>query len=107
MLDGKALFFLVAVSLAQWAMPAMANGADGGHHFGGGWGGYMMFGPIVMILFFAAIVVVAVLIVRWMIGDRGSRRDDRSSALDILEERFARGEIDKAEFEDRRRTLGD
>ncbi|MGH3451097.1 MAG: SHOCT domain-containing protein [Haloechinothrix sp.] len=29
-----------------------------------------------------------------------------SSALRILEDRFARGEIDRDEFEERRRTLG-
>ena len=88
-------------------MAAYANGEhlEGGHHgMMSGWGG-MILGPIMMIVVVAAIVALVVVLLRWlgMGGDSGSRK----KALSILEERFARGEIDKEEFEERRHTLGD
>jgi putative membrane protein len=46
--------------------------------------------------------VVAWIIVTLINRDSGSRR---SHALDILEERYARGEISREEFEEMRRTL--
>lgn len=75
----------------------------------GGWYGWF-FGPIMMIVFIAVAVVVVVLLVRWLggIGHGGAPHvSPGKTPLDILEERFARGEIDKEEFEERRRLLKD
>lgn len=72
----------------------------------------MFFGPLLMILLLALLVAAVILLVRWLGGSwRGTTPPDEASqgnrALDILKERFARGEIDKEEFEERRRILGE
>jgi putative membrane protein len=59
-----------------------------------------------------ALVAVVVLLVRWLGGPwQGTVPPHHSgpgrTPLDILKERFARGEIDKEEFEERRRVLGE
>jgi len=78
-----------------------------GHMWDGGWHGWV-FGPIMMILFVGLLVVAAIVLVRWLgDGGRGASplRPSDPSPLDILKERFARGEIDKEEFEERWRLL--
>ena len=74
-----------------------------------GWHGWF-FGPIMMIVFIAVTVVVVVSLLRWL-GGQGHglppHGPPTKTPLDILKERFARGEIDKEEFEERRRLLGD
>lgn len=77
--------------------------------WGYGWQG-MVFGPILMIVIVAVLVAFVVLAVRWIGGwghDGGAGAPSRDSPIDILKERFARGEIDAQEFEERRRVLGD
>jgi len=75
------------------------------------WGWYgMMFGPLFMILVLAAVIVVAVLAVRWLGGPWSAAAPPlhpppSRTALDILNERFARGEIDQAEYEAKRRLI--
>ena len=79
----------------------------GWDHMGGGSGWGMGFGGIFMILFWVVIIVAVVMLVKWLAG--GSSRIDlprEKSALDILKERYARGEIGKDEFEQKKRDLG-
>ena len=78
---------------------------------GGGWA-WMFLGPLMMILFVAAVVILAALALRWS-ASRGAHPGARrpaghaGTALDILEKRYARGEVDEAELEERRRVLGE
>lgn len=77
---------------------------------GGGYG--MIFGPLYMILVLGVVIAVAVLLVRWLAGPwQGAQPPHHMRSghrhLNILKERYARGEIDKEEFEERRRALGD
>lgn len=71
---------------------------------GYGWGGM----GIGMLLIWALIVVAVVALVRGFGAGRtgGSEPGPRErTALDILGERYARGEIDKTEFEQKRHDL--
>jgi len=72
----------------------------------GNWGwGHMIVGGFVMLLFWAAVIAVIILIVRALAGPHREPRGQSRSALDILEERFARGEIEREEFEEKRSLL--
>lgn len=105
----------VAVS-SLFALPAMAQTTDRpiwgyGHMWDGGWGHPVMgiFGMLFMLLVLVGIVAAAVWLARTLGHPRyGYEAHDgpgRGQALHILAERFARGEIDKAEFEEKRRML--
>ena len=77
-----------------------------------GWGmhpGWWMWGAggavmMLMILVFWGLVITGLVLgIRWLARQGRQERPDR--ALDILRERYARGEINKEEFEARRRDL--
>jgi len=61
------------------------------------------FGGIFMILWWVIIIVGVIAVVRWLGQTSGSPGHGHSvggsrSAMDILKERYARGEIDEAEY---------
>ena len=96
-----------------WLSPAWAQGGYGpGMMWDFGWG-HMIFGGLMMILFWGGLITAIVLAVRYLGGSRhGSsggttQEPPGQTPLDILKERYARGEIDREEFEERRRVLAD
>jgi putative membrane protein len=74
-----------------------------------GWGPGMMWGWwgmgwIFMIIFWGLVVVGVIFLIRYLIGTTKTGRGEES-ALDILKKRYARGEIDKEEFEQKKKDL--
>ena len=70
---------------------------------GWGWGG-MWLGPLFMIALLALLVAAIVALVRWIGGSSGMERRVRT-AREILDERYARGEIDREEYQRRRNDI--
>lgn len=70
-----------------------------------GWG-HMLFGGLMMVSFWGIIIALVVLLVRGLTRSRGGTlSQQRPAALDILQERYARGEIDREEYAQRKRDL--
>jgi len=67
-------------------------------------------GPIFMIFWWIVIVVAIVALVRYLKGGKGHNMmqhmmGGEKSALDILKERFAKGEIDEKEYQEKKKIL--
>ena len=83
----------------------------------GGWGmmgpgvmggfGWMWLMPIFFIIFWGLVIWGIVALVRGLSGSRGSDSapPTADSALEVLKKRYARGEIDKKEYEEKKKDL--
>jgi putative membrane protein len=106
--------FTALVFTPGWALAQAQNDSErygyGPGMMGWGGGGYgMYFGPLFMILTLIAVIAAIVLLIQWLGGGswQGAQKPTGPAPLDILKARFARGEIDKQEFEDRRKVLAE
>ena len=113
--NSKTILIVAAVAFVLLlVVPLLVGGLSGWQS--GGWGmmgpgmmggGWMWFMPFTGILFLVLIVwgVGALAQGPPMPGGDGHSSGHIDSALDILKRRYARGEIDKAEYEAKRRDL--
>jgi len=84
-----------------WQMGPGMMGSD----LGMGW-----FGMIFMLAFWVLVVIVLIFLVKWLIQATSGKKATptiSNRGLEILKERYARGEIDKAEFDSKKRDLLD
>ena len=76
-------------------------GYYGDHMFGWGiWGAFMM------LIFWAVVIAFIIWIAREASGRHSSHGTRQDSALNILRERYAKGEISKEEFETKKEDIG-
>jgi putative membrane protein len=76
----------------------------GMHPMWGVWGAWGIGMMLMMLVFWGVVIVGIVLAIRWFVGQSKETRP-ADTALDILRQRYARGDISKEEFEAKRRDL--
>jgi putative membrane protein len=89
---------MMSVVTLGWGA-VMAQMGDWGHMGGWGWG-TAIFGLVFMIAILGLVAWLVVTAIR-----RPETGGKRSSALDLLDERYARGEIEREEYLKRRADL--
>ena len=94
----------IALGLSALATQASAdspaNWSNGYNHMM--WGnGFGMLGGVMMLRFLIVSVAVLILVLKWLGFAPNTTTKPSPSALEILQQRFAKGEIDEAEFEKR------
>ncbi len=96
---------MLSLTVAGWGVAAQWGPGEppwGWHMWWGAWGvGMLLF----MVLFWALIIFGIIALVRWAFGTSGSRVGAGGRALEILKERYAKGELTREQFEAMRRDL--
>jgi len=92
----------VSIPVTAWAQERPYD-FWGMHPMWGMWGAWGFGMMLMMLVFWGLIIVGLVLGLRWLVSQGRESRSD--AALDILRQRYARGEIDKEEFEAKKRDL--
>jgi len=71
--------------------------------YGASWGSMYGLGAVFMVLVWALVILGVVALFHWLAQDKRGRSSD--TALDILKERYARGELSSQEYNERKKIL--
>lgn len=97
----KIINYLIPVAQAHTEDDAFGHHMFSDYGFMGMGGSFM--GGIFMILFWVLVIAGIVYLVKYLSQNQNKKQD--KTPLDILKERYAKGEIDKEEFEKRKKDL--
>ena len=102
--QGTGFMPMMQMMMGGWSSPTGLNQGNnsmmnfGFTPFGG-------FGWIFMILWWVLIIAGIVALIKWLTNQSRGTHDHEKSPLEILKERYAKGEIDRKEFEDKKKDL--
>jgi putative membrane protein len=107
MTKGRRTFLVIMT----WLWPSVAAAQDRPYEWGWGmhpmWGMWGVWGigmMVMMLVFWGLVITGIVLAIRWLVT-QGREPRATDSALDILRQRYARGDISKEEFEAKKKDL--
>ena len=70
-----------------------------------GFSGAGAFGWLMMILWWGLIIFGIVMLIRWLMNQSRGTSGHKQTPLEILKERYAKGEINSQEFEEKKKNL--
>ena len=107
--DRNVWIVLVIIVLVVLLVPGLGWGMMGGGMMGpgvlGGWGDFSPWWSVTMLVFWALLLVGIALFVVWGIRHAGPGEPADRRPLDILKERYARGELTREQYEQIRRDI--
>jgi putative membrane protein len=97
-------FPLLGGGMTAYGMMGPGMWGYGGRMGGWGWGAGMGLWMLAAIIFWGAIIGSVVLLIRAVVRG-GFRADRRETPMEILDRRFAAGELNQEQYEQMRRAL--